>query len=464
MYATESNEQFFNALTGVNKKLIERSIVALYEVNYGNSFTFSDEIDRNEAKQIILKAINGFNWQIDDETESIKKDDDKASYILRKLQSCGWVAFVTNRSKSTRYFSFTKYGKKFSQLLHSLQDEDIDLTQQRNVRSTKALLESYRKDNDPRDLIDAVNASKDIISDLTDNINDIKEEKNLLMAKAMESIDDAGEKFIEFLDNRFAHDFAIKFGEDSADRHQFEIRNIINAVFQENDEQLNRRMDKLKKHFPTFVKRNPSFKNILSLIKERMVNACEAKLPTMRKEIQSYISRGGIIFKQTNALLMHENKNLYKLASIIKSKKDEKKDEVLNGFASIVSPVKISLFDTNSIRIKNKTKRQKKDTYLNEDNKVSYETIVNSIFEKKLHEAFSYTPFEQKDYIIKHLEEQHVFSSKNFTINTPKDMLLALYSIDYVSKNPEKYEIEKTDKVEKNLYFETEEYIINRKK
>ena len=247
MYATAFNSVFFNALVGKNRELIERSIIALYGANYGNNSAFIDDMDREDVKSTILNAIGELDWYDEETNDKIEKDSIKANFIIAKLKACGWIDFPTNRIKATKYFAFTKYGKKFAQLIYSLQDEDIDLSKQRNVRHTKFSLEAYKEEKDPQHLIDAVNTSKEIISDLTDSINDIKELKNILMVKARESIDDAGEKFIDFLTNKFRNDTATRFDEDSVDRYQHDIKDIINSIRNESSDEKEKRIAALNK-------------------------------------------------------------------------------------------------------------------------------------------------------------------------------------------------------------------------
>lgn len=465
MYATVSNEHFFNALTGKNAELIERSLVALYGSSYGSDFAFNDEIDRNDARNIVISAIGKLNWHPEETDDTTKKDNDKATFLLAKLKRCGWIDFQLNRSKATKYFGFTKYGKKFSQILYSLQDDDIDLSRQRNVRQTKLSLEAYKEENDPQHLIDAANTSKEIISDLTDSINDVKELKNILILKAIESVDDAGENFIDFLNNKFANDVSIRLADDSVDKYQYDINMIIGEILTEDKSIFMKRTSAMNRgKYASFLEKNGSIKNILALINDRLINACETKLPTLRKEVQSYVSNGGNILKQTNSLIFNENKQLYKLAKIIK--KSEDKERTLNEFANRILSPRLRVFDTNALKIKNKIKKERKDSYLEDGEKISLEGIFNSIYEKKLVEAFSYTEDEQINYVeslFAELKDKNVISSREFPVTDPKSMLLALYSIDYIASNPELYQIIKTEGIEENLYFDAEEYLIERK-
>ena len=201
MLVTEKNSDFFSPLSGKNGKIIESSIIYLYKKTYGDDFTWEEILDRKMVKAIISRVLQEIVWQDEYEENSLEKDRDKATYILDRLITCGWVVFEIDRGLSMRVFNFTKNGKKFAQMLYSLSDEDSVIVRQRNVRTTISSLEAYYKNRDPYDLIDAMTFSKHIVSDLTDNINDLKEEKNLLMQMAIEDVFEASGKFISFLED-----------------------------------------------------------------------------------------------------------------------------------------------------------------------------------------------------------------------------------------------------------------------
>ncbi|WP_419771328.1 MAG: Wadjet anti-phage system protein JetA family protein [Candidatus Marinarcus sp.] len=465
MYATSFNDSFFNALTGKNAELIERSLVALYDANYGNNTTFFDDMSRDDVKRTILSAIGGLDWHDEETNDKIQKDHIKANHIIAKLKLCGWIDFPTNQFKHTKFFSFTKYGKKFAQLIFSLQDNDIDLSKQRNVRQTKFSLEAYKTENDPQHLLDAFNTSKEVISDLTDAIHDIKELKNLLMQKARESIEDAGENFLDFLSNRFKNDIANRFGEDSVERYQHDIKEIVYEILSENNEERVKRVSSLNKGmYISFYSRHESLEKILHSINDRILNACEMKLPSLKKEVQSYISSGGKIFKQTSALLLNNNKKLYSFATKIKNADNETKFKLLNSFAQNISSPKLKIYDTNGVKIKNKAAKDKDVCVIGEESKISLDVLINSIYHKKKIEAFSYTQYEQEQYIESLFSHGNVLFSKEFPIEKSKDILLSLFSIDYITKNDELYEIKKTNTYDDHFYYKTEGFQITRKK
>ncbi len=67
MLITQNHPDFFNALTGANSKIVEQSLICLYEALYGNDFIVDEILDRKKARDIVYSVIQEIPWQRDDE-------------------------------------------------------------------------------------------------------------------------------------------------------------------------------------------------------------------------------------------------------------------------------------------------------------------------------------------------------------------------------------------------------------
>lgn len=462
MLITENHPDFFNALTGANSKIVEKSLISLYEALYGNDFIMDETLDRKKARDIVYSVIQEIPWQKDDSQSFIEDDKEKANYIIRRLKDCGWIDFIMDKALLIKTFNFTKNGKKFAQILYASSDEENILVRQRNVRATKASLESYKKSDDPADLIDAINFSKYIVSDLTDNINDLREEKNILMQLAMEDVKVAGGKFIDFVKDKFASDIAVKFGKDSANRYILDIEEIVKDL---SFDGLDARQKRLIAHFPMYRKNPNALKNILDAIDFRLKNACDTKLPQLKKEISSYIQRGTVIFRQTNSLFFNKNKEILKIATIIKKKKDEEKLKLLEDIGKSVRYPNLGILNLSAVKVRRKSKKDEAVSFLAPEIIMPKEAYIKSNFEQRKHLSFSYSQKEIRAYIEKHFEDANslTITNNSFKITNPKELLIALYATDIMKQDKEKYEVRYTGGTCKNIYFETNEYIITKK-
>lgn len=461
MLITQTNSDFFSPLSGKNGKIIEQVIISLYNTTYGDDFSSEEILDRRAVVNIVLRVVQEIAWQKEDEEFSLESDRDKSSYVIKRLIDCGWVAFITNRGLSIKTFNFTKNGKKMAQMLASMSDEENLNIRQRNVRSTRSLLESYQKSNDPYDLLDAMNFSKHIVSDLTDNIYDLKEEKNQLMMLAIKDISQASGKFIEFLEEKFTSDLAVKFGEDSANRHRLEIMKLIHELL--DDPQLELRERKLIRLVPAYRKRENPLRNILYAIQDRLINACDSKLPQLKNEISTYVQRGEIIFRQTNSLIFNKNKEITQVAEVLRSKSKEEKIELLDKIGAKLSFPNLKILNLSSVVVRKKRKKEQSTTFLKENEVIPKEVYIQSQFEQRKHQAFNFTQAEIRTFIDEHFETNSQISNTIFKIAEPKDLLIALYSSDIMYRAQEDYTFKATKNRVKNIYFESDEYIIMKK-
>lgn len=461
MLVTENNSDFFSPLSGKNAKIIESSLISLYQKTYGDDFTSEEILDRKMVKGIISRILQEISWQEEIEENHLEKERDKATYILDRLISCGWVVFEIDRALSMRVFNFTKNGKKFAQMLYSLSDEDSVVVRQRNVRTTISSLEAYEKNKDPYDLIDAMTFSKHIVSDLTDNINDLKEEKNLLMKLAIEDISEASGKFISFLEDDFSKNLAVKFGEDSATKHSLKMTNIIDRLI--NDPEFKQREEKLIRLAPSYTNKENPLEDILYAIEARFTNACDKKLPQLKKEISTYVQRGGSIFRQTNSLILNKNRELHQLATQIKSvQENNKKKELLNAIGSSLRHTQFKILNLSKIRVHKKQTKEDKVSYLKEEAQMSKEVYIKSQYEQQRHLAFNFSQDDIRNYINQYLETRNEVSNNAFEIKNAKDLLVALYASDIMFKGKKEYTFEFTGERSKNIFFETDEYVIHK--
>ena len=461
MLVTQTNSDFFSSLSGMNGQIIEQVIISLYNTTYGDDFSSEEILDRRAVVGIIVRELQNIVWQTE-EAFSLEGDREKSAYIIKRLVDCGWVVFSTNRGLSIKTFNFTRNGKKMAQVLASMSDEENLNIRQRNVRSTRSLLESYQKSNDPYDLLDAMNFSKHIVSDLTDNINDLKEEKNLLMVLAIKDISQASGKFIEFLEEKFTIDLAVKFGEDSANRHRLEIMNLINNLLDE--PQLEFREKKLIRLVPAYRKRENPLRNILYAIQERLISACDSKLPQLKNEISTYVQRGEIIFRQTNSLILNKNREVNQVAELLRKKSTEDKLDLLNKIGERLRYPNLKILNLSSIVIRKKEKKKQLTTFLEKNELIPKEVYIKSQFEQKKHKAFNFTQDEIRSFLDEYFEINSEVSNKIFEITEPKDLLIALYATDIMYKSQDAYTFEASKNRVKNIYFESDEYIIKKNK
>jgi len=461
MLITEGNPDFFKPLSGKNGKIVEHSLVSLYGATFGDDFAVDDTISRDKVRDIISVVIQQIPWQ-DDEDIIVQDDVQKANYIVNKLTECGWVEFVTDMSIAKKIFSFTRNGKKAAQFLYSVNSEDARQIRQRNVRTTRASLESYSRTNDPEHLVDAIDASKHIVSDLMDNINDVREEKGHLVALARKSTEDASEEFIDFFDRRFSSDIGVKFGEDSAIMHKLAINKTINSLLSSDNLVLMEK--KFIRGFPRYKKYGKPVQEILDAIRNRVASACDSKLPQLKREFYSYVMRGESILRKTNSLMNNQSRDLDKLSSILKLLSPKKRIAMLDDIGDKINVVNLKVLNISNIQLRRSIKREPVVTYMDASTPLSRESFIQGQYEQRRYASFSFTEEDHLAYMEKYLKETGRISNASFEITTPKELLSALFLVDVSYSKKDIYTISPQNQRIKNLYFEADEYILERRK
>lgn len=461
MTITESNPSFFKPLSGKNGKIVEHSIVSLYGATFGDDFAVDDTISRDMVRNIISLVIQQIPWQ-EDEEASVQDDIQKANYVINKLVECGWIEFITDMSMAKKIFTFTRNGKKAAQFLYSVSHEDDRKIRQRNVRMTRASLESYEKTKDPEHLVDAIDASKHIVSDLMDNINDVREEKGHLVALARKSVEEAGEEFIDFFDRRFSSDIGVKFGEDSAIMHKLSITAVVNKLI--SSDELEMMEQKFIRSFPRYKKYQNPVRESLETIKSRLISACDSKLPQLKNEFYSYVKRGESILRKTNSLINNQNRDLERLACLLKESDTEKRMSILEAIGDQVNIVNLKVLNISNITLRKNIKREPVETYIEDPAPPTKEAYIQSQYELRKSASFSFTEEDRISYIKKYLDETGRISNASFEIGSPNELLSALFSTDVAYSRKDEYVISPQGRQTKNLYFTAEEFIIERKK
>ena len=104
---------FFNALTGMNRELVQLSLSALYEATRnGTSYTMTYDA----ACEVIEDILSRHAFDVESENEKLNSDHDKALFILRRLRSCGWITDEIGENYE-RFLHFEDYAVE---LLHTV--------------------------------------------------------------------------------------------------------------------------------------------------------------------------------------------------------------------------------------------------------------------------------------------------------------------------------------------------------
>ena len=107
---------FFNALTGMNRELIELSLSALYvRTSYGTSYSLTYD----DACILIEDILESHSFEIDSGDEKLSNNHDKALFVLRRLKTCGWITEDIGENYQ-RYIHFQDYAVEVLQAVRRI--------------------------------------------------------------------------------------------------------------------------------------------------------------------------------------------------------------------------------------------------------------------------------------------------------------------------------------------------------
>lgn len=474
MFFCQEREHFFRPLGGKYREILVACIRALYLRLYSPDADYTYHLSREEIRDLFVEIVREtpvLSSGLEEETGSINDasdDQTKANAILRLLTECGWLERYMDKGAMTTAFRFTKAGKAFAETLENYQRKGLK-TRQRNVRNTKNALESFLKDKDPYDLIDAVDYAQQVVSDLSDDIADLHERKRQLMKIAVEKVAVAVEEFLEFMDKHFVPDLAIRLSADSVERHRHRIRDIVDQINQWPPQDLMEIDQRLRQLIPdTKAYRDKSM--VLALLEQihhYVESACLAKTPELRAALDSFVNRANLIIKQATALSVGLGESpVAQSLSYLSELNQSTQDRLLLKAGEQLGPISVQLIDPNAIKLRQITfKKEIEDTH--EIQEPSREEKIMAAISDAEENAFSVSMDDVRLHVQQQMGNNSELRCSDFVISGADSLLalshaVELASISSAEDEEDQYTIESTGERYSTPYLEGEEYIIRK--
>jgi len=447
---TQKNSDFFNILTGKNAFFYEQLLMTLYEEVYKGSM---GEITSNKSylKSMIVRTLRDFDT--DDENKNF-------STILHRLEETGWIESKYDNLLMEYIYNFTRVGRKVAQSLYQLNNKD-SITRHRNVRTTLGLLESYKRDGDPYDLVDALETSDYIVSDLMDQINEIHEARKKMLHDATQNVEQAGENFIEYIEKDFKSSITVYFNEDSISEHANRIDETINKIL-DDVETLETRNRRMVERYPTLKEEEYPVETQLITISDRVKNAKDNRIPELIESIKSLFKFSEMVLKQVNSLMIKRSSHMNTLAIQIQNGDEHEKEEILNSIAKKISVPKSRYFDPYKIKVRSVTKKSAKNNTAIITRQATREEQIEQKIKTAIRESRAYLSADIQKRIIDTLKEEDSIINGLIPIDSYKDLSFALNLVSVASKSG-LFNVTSTGGKSINKYFTTDEYIINKK-
>lgn len=362
--------RFFRPLNSSRRELVAACLRALYDRLHGPAADYSHNLTRETLRELLLPVVREHqgNVEADQEPDEFMEPEvndplQLANLVVRVLTRDGWLEQFPDRHGLVTAFRLTRAAKAFSHAFWSLSRPSR--TRQQNMRSCRNSLEAaLHAKGSAEDLLDAYEHAERVIEDLTEGIDLLQERIRILMREA--SLHNQWDDFVEFLD-KFQRNYSKQFTVDSATLNKNAIRNRLDALrTQLNDDRRRRMEEDLRENAQWAVREcsGPSvFEWLLDRIEEVVAAAHESKQPGFMRAMNTYIKRVTGLVQQSMMLRTGQDRHAY-MAAVTKVASLEGDDQVamLERIGRHMAPAEVRLLDPASFKLRSARQRKSAST------------------------------------------------------------------------------------------------------
>ncbi|MBI5329978.1 MAG: hypothetical protein HZB71_05130 [Betaproteobacteria bacterium] len=307
LFFTPPREHFFRPLTHENRELCAAVLRALHERVHGANADYAEALTREVVLEVVLRALAEPNLRAlafaPGGSLSAEEERAHAGELLRKLRDHGWLEDYRDPIDLKPTLKLSRAGKAFSETFANL-DDSRTKTRQRNMRSARKALAAFKEAGDVDELLDAHEFASRVVQDLQDDIDYFR---HLIQSLTREALAQkvAWSEFNEFIEKRFAREYAVRLVADSAERHRGQIVEALDEV-RALDGEVRAQVDgRLLQRAPWLEQEVQGRSPMLWLadrIESMVEAACGLKLPMLRAEMNNYVRRFTSLLRQALSL------------------------------------------------------------------------------------------------------------------------------------------------------------------
>ena len=341
-------EHFFRPLTHDNRELCAAVLRALHERVHGANADYAEVLTRELVLEVIRHALNdpglrGLAFEVG-ATARAEEERTYASDLLRKLKEHGWLEDYRDPIDLKPTLKLSRAGKAFSETFSNLDDSRAK-TRQRNMRSARKALAAFIATRDVDELLDAHEFASRVVQDLQD---DIEYFRHLIQSLTREALAQkvAWNEFNDFIEKRFAREYAVRLVADSAERHRGHINEALEDVRALDDEQRTSVDAHLLQRAPWLEQTTQGRSPMLWLadrIESMVEAACGLKLPMLRSEMSNYVRRFTSLLRQALSLDYGAESPLGRTMAWLKEQPESARERLLDTLTRRLATTEIRL-------------------------------------------------------------------------------------------------------------------------
>lgn len=348
LFFTPPREHFFRPLTHDNRELCAAVLRQLYERVHGVNADYAEALTRDVVLEVVGRVLaDPFLRALAFEPgRSIPAEEERAyaGELLRKLKEHGWLEDYRDPIDLKPTLKLSRAGKAFSETFANLDDSRAK-TRQRNMRSARKALAAFLAAQDADELLDAHEFASRVVQDLQD---DIEYFRHLIQSLTREALAQkvAWGEFNEFIEKRFAREYAVRLVADSADRHRGQIVETLDEV-RGLAEEIRAQVDGHLLQRAPWLEREVQGRSPMLWLADRIESmveaACGLKLPMLRSEMNNYVRRFTSLLRQALSLDYGAESALGRTMGWLKDRPQEDRTALLDALAARLATAEVRL-------------------------------------------------------------------------------------------------------------------------
>jgi DNA-binding MarR family transcriptional regulator len=335
LFFNPPREHFFRPLTHENRELCAAVLRQLHERVHGANADYAEALTREVVLEVVRQvlATPALRAKAFEPGRPLGAEEERAyaGELLRKLREHGWLEDYRDPIDLRPTLKLTRAGKAFSETFSELDDSRAK-TRQRNMRSARKALAEFLSSLDADELLDAHEFAGRVVQDLQD---DIEYFRHLIQSLTREALAQkvAWDEFNEFIEKRFAREYAVRLVADSAERHRGKIAEILDRVRALDGEQRARADGDLVQRAP-WLEQQVQGRSPMLWLADRIENmveaACSLKLPMLRSEMNNYVRRFTSLLRQALSLDYGADSALGRTMAWLKERPESDRNHLLD--------------------------------------------------------------------------------------------------------------------------------------
>jgi hypothetical protein len=348
LFFTPPREHFFRPLTHDHREICAAVLRALYERVHGANADYAEVLTREVVLEVVGRALADpiLRAQAFGPGRSVPAEEERAyaGELLRKLKEHGWLEDYRDPIDLKPTLKLSRAGKAFSETFATMDDSRAK-TRQRNMRSARKALAAFLAKRDADELLDAHEFASRVVQDLQD---DIEYFRHLIQSLTREALAQkvAWGEFNEFIEKRFAREYAVRLVADSAERHRAQIVEALDEL-RALEGEIRAQVDgHLLQRAPWLEHEAQGRSPVLWLsdrIESMVEAACSLKLPMLRSEMNNYVRRFTSLLRQALSLDYGAESALGRTMGWLKDRSEDQRTALLKALAERLATSEIRL-------------------------------------------------------------------------------------------------------------------------